>query len=44
MGIYHSRPSPFNFLNGMGMKIILNKWDKVRMEVTIPNSSRCHPC
>ena len=25
MGIYHTRPVPFNFLNGTGMRFVLNK-------------------
>ena len=36
MGIYHTRPIPFNFLNGLGMGIILNKWDRVGMGATRP--------
>ena len=38
MRIYHTRPphpTPFNFLNGMGMRIVLNKRGRVR--------SRTHP-
>ena len=34
MGIYHTRPTPFNFLNGMGMVFVLNKWGGVGMGAT----------
>ena len=34
MGIYHTRPASFNFLNEMGMRIILNKWGGVGMGAT----------
>ena len=27
----HTRPAPFNFLNGTGMRIVFNKWGAVRM-------------
>ena len=36
MGIYHTHPAPFNFLNGMGMIFILNKRDGVGMGATRP--------
>ena len=39
MEIYHTRPprpAPFNFLNRMGMGIVLNKWGGVGMEATRP--------
>ena len=29
-------PAPFNFLNGTGMKIILNKWNRVGMRAIRP--------
>ena len=31
MKIYHTRPAPFNFLNGTGMRIVSDKRGKVRM-------------
>ena len=36
MRIYHTHPVPFNFLNGTGMEIVLNKWDKIGMVATDP--------
>ena len=36
MRIYRTRPVPFNFLNGMGMRIILKKQEGVGMGVTRP--------
>ena len=36
MGIYHTRSAPFNFLNCMGMRIMLNKRSGVGMEATHP--------
>ena len=39
MKIYHTRPAPFNFLNGTGMRIVSNKRGKVRTGATGP---RCH--
>ena len=32
----HTRPAPFNFLNGMGMGIVLNKRGGVGMGATRP--------
>ena len=34
MGISHTRPAPFNFLNGTGMRIVFNKRGGVGMGVT----------
>ena len=31
-----SRPAPFNFLNGTGMRIVFNKRDRIGMEATCP--------
>ena len=36
MGIYHTRPTPFNFLNGTGMRIVSNKRGGVGMGATCP--------
>ena len=36
MRIYHTRPAPFNFLNGTGMRIVLNKRDRVEMGAIDP--------
>ena len=36
MRIYHTRPIPFNILNEMEMRVILNKRDGVGMGVTRP--------
>ena len=36
MRIYHTRPTPFNFLNGAGMGFVLNKQGGVGMEATRP--------
>ena len=36
MGNSHIHPAPFNFLNGTGMRIILNKWGGVGMGATRP--------
>ena len=36
MKIYHTRPLPFNFLNGTRMEIVMNKRDGVGMGATYP--------
>ena len=36
LGISHTRPAPFNFLNGTGMGIIFYKRGGVGMRVTRP--------
>ena len=36
MGIYHTRPVLFNFLNRTGMRFVLNKQDGVGMGATHP--------
>ena len=36
MGIYHTRPIPFNFLNETGMRFVLNKRGGVGMGATRP--------
>ena len=36
MRIYHTRPTPFNFLNGTRMGFVLNKRGGVGMEATRP--------
>ena len=36
MGIYHTCPTPFNFLNGTGMRFVLNKRDGIGTMTTYP--------
>ena len=36
LGISHTRPAPFNFLNGTGMRIIFYKRGRVGMGATRP--------
>ena len=43
MGIYHTCPTPFNFLNGTGIGIVSNKRGGVGMGAIRPEPARCHP-
>lgn len=36
-------PTPFNFFNGLKMRISLNKWDEIRLGSTPLETAYYHP-